>query len=860
MSVPPRILLILLLFAPVAPGARAEPILEAFNGPTVALRPISSGAGFRLQQHRRDRSGEGGKGAETVQFRCDNGYAVLFAYDTPPLAVLEELSVRVHLRASAPGARVGVRVSLPRTLDPRTKKPLETIALADGPVTPAAGWVWLELRGAPKVLAAQARTLRVGNAQLKIDTRGAQATAVVVSVPGSAAGSTFSIDQIEVQGAEPASGVQGAQPGSTQQALQPVQANDVRSLATGGIVVNGRPLHLRVWVHQGESLQRIAGLGFNAVAMRSPPVNYDLEDAQRLGLWLLCPAPPDIAQRGAELRYSRVLAWWIDGTSAELTDDQIEAEVAQLRAADTVLRRPILVDQHGHRHQRTADLVVVDAQQISAGPAASAGRLMRVRVTEPERLLAQRAAMATRQTLSPWRNERELGSEIVTALRGGSVGLWFEGSFELTKAPAAARAADGLAMVNRKLELLGPWLVADRPTLLPGGALSWRRERSQLVLDPEALTGASTIDPLALARDGASAAVRAYRVSLAGVESIDSASSSSPPRQGDMLLLTEDPRDAMHMGQKLRADCESTAEIATRLAVDALARLERLKKDLGSAAGSAELDAVKKRIGEAKTLASTGDPAGALGAAEQARAALNAELKRISPAPSAFQSCPLVGDDDLIPDLVRLGGLLSSLPRGPNLLEAGDFEDLDACRAAGWKCQLPQSGATGDSESRVDVARVDPVHGAGLLRIKGSAWGGDATRVESPPLATRPGEVIEIVGWVRYEPGPGGSLRVIDSLGGEPLAVEIERATPWRAFHILRSGTGAALSVAFEIQGQGVAGIDAVMVRQVLTPGKAPTPTSPGQTLPFQSLPSQALRRAPARPTTQAVRAMPGAN
>ena len=48
----------------------------------------------------------------------------------------------------------------------------------------------------------------------------------------------------------------------------------------------------RVIEHNGESLEWLQSLGFNAVQLHAPATPIQLREAERLGLWLVAPPPP----------------------------------------------------------------------------------------------------------------------------------------------------------------------------------------------------------------------------------------------------------------------------------------------------------------------------------------------------------------------------------------------------------------------------------------------------------------------------------------------------------------------------------------------------------------------------------------
>ncbi len=89
--------------------------------------------------------------------------------------------------------------------------------------------------------------------------------------------------------------------------------------------------------------------------------------------------------------------------------------------------------------------------------------------------------------------------------------------------------------------------------------------------------------------------------------------------------------------------------------------------------------------------------------------------------------------------------------------------------------------------------------------------------ITSPPVRATAGEVVEVSGWVRVQQRIAGSidgLEIIDSLGGQELALRLDDTADWQPFRMIRSVADTTdFTVTFALNGVGVACVDSVMVR-----------------------------------------------
>ncbi len=158
----------------------------------------------------------------------------------------------------------------------------------------------------------------------------------------------------------------------------------------------------------------------------------------------------------------------------------------------------------------------------------------------------------------------------------------------------------------------------------------------------------------------------------------------------------------------------------------------------------------------------------------------------------------------------------------PNLLPAGDFENLGHLRGYGWQnISLVSESVHGS----VELSPLTPHGGTACLRLRAAATDPrdqpaalelPPVKIVSPPIPVRSGQLVRIHGWIRV-PQPIKSsqdgLLVYDSLAGIQLAERIAVADTWREFALYRAApVDGDVSITFALTGIGEAHIDDVTI------------------------------------------------
>ena len=270
-------------------------------------------------------------------------------------------------------------------------------------------------------------------------------------------------------------------------------------LAESILTVDGRPMLPRVVQHCGEPLEVLKKIGFNAVWLRRLPSPEILQEADRLGLWLICPPPrpalsgpanephvgtpeasasvPALADIGPE--FDCVLAWDLGDGLTEADLDATQRWADQVRAADRRVNRPLIcrpqTDLRGY--SRLANLLLIDRRPLGTSLEmakwatwvrqqpllASLGTPIWTTVqTQPNEAMRQQLALIEPGYAPPLAvSPDQIRLLAYTAVASGSRGLVFASDTRLDAPdPDTRQRAMTLELLNLELDRIEPWAAA----------------------------------------------------------------------------------------------------------------------------------------------------------------------------------------------------------------------------------------------------------------------------------------------------------------------------------------------------------------------------------------------------------------
>jgi hypothetical protein len=371
-------------------------------------------------------------------------------------------------------------------------------------------WQQLRLADMSLLLARQVRALRMQPGGASIDEREAYVDAIRLNIYGGQGVTNVWIDDLDIAGyvnptvaptaavATPSprignmpTNITGANPFQQQSPANIAKRFNIK-LSVSVLSVDGRPIFPRAIEYQGEPLLKLKELGFNAVWFKFPPPPDILEEADRLGLWLICPPPRPLRTDGTEdpegtiqpisPAFDRVLLW---NLGYNLTVDQLPGArrwADQLRIADRRVARPLICkplgDLRSFSQVGTNDMtLLVDRRPLGSSMelkdygtwvsrqpwvALPGTPLWTTVQNQPnEALRAQLAALDPNTAPPACVSYEQMKLLAYTSIAAGSRGLMFPSSSRLdAEDPETRRRAMSLELLNLELALIEPWAAA----------------------------------------------------------------------------------------------------------------------------------------------------------------------------------------------------------------------------------------------------------------------------------------------------------------------------------------------------------------------------------------------------------------
>lgn len=636
--------------------------------------------------------------------------------------------------------------------------------------------------------------------------------------------------------------------------------------------IRGRPFFPRALEYQGEPLELIRRLGFNTLWIRGPVDKSFLAEARRYGLWLIL-RPEELfladlnsgASRTIGSEYDGVLAWdlGVQTTPWEAEDLLHRAEL--LRSLESLPTRPIFSEPLTNllKASRAVDALLAGrsvcfselelpeyATWLRSRPLlARPGTPLWVTVqTQPDGLVFQqwRAAGALGEQLDRVPAE-QIRLLTYLSLTAGAKALLFRSRSSLAQEDQATQERRlALELMNRELEWIEPFLAGGQFLTLVSsnlpevvGAL-FRAERARLLVPLWLGRGTQFVPGQAAAQEvtfiipGVPESNTAYLLLPGALEPLNTERVAGGMRltlrefgPTSLVAITQDPVVLAYLMDRAKTAGPRMVQLQRELANITFRNLRAVHEKLirtGPFIPQAEswFRLATEELASADRAINVGDDAAAFRHIHRALRPLflirRIDWENAIPAQESVVTWPLATCFDTLPWLNMWQERLASANWSANQLATGDFEAIEVTAASGWEpFQHPVEGVIARADVTPSAARSGRM--GLLLSARASQAGQENAMLESPPLWIRspavnvqPGDWLRIEGWVfipRRITGSVDGLMVVDSLGGDTLALRISETVGWRRFRIFRRVTNeTAVRVTFVLTGLGEACLD----------------------------------------------------
>jgi hypothetical protein len=837
--------------------------------------------------------------ATRVDMNCGFGTKILLTSPVTPSHMIAELRPSVWVNGHRDGLQLYARVVLPATSDPNEEGPMTV--LLPGPVSGrSTHWQKLdfaELSATLPDLLEQAVWRLRARYKVPVDISGAYVDSLVLNVYTGPGAATVWIDDIELSGSVPVHQAPSQDSGPLQPAgnkareysVRPVSWNQVdasqdrrpslTACNSNVLEVRGQPFFVRMIQHRGEPFEMLRQLGFNTIELEEPATFQQLQQAERLDMWIVCPPPNSLTSNPVGPDFDRVLAWTLDSRRWLNDLDPLKTTAQELRSADFRDGRPLVAFSATHMRDlaRIADIIGTGLEPIGGSFVLSqysdwlrqrttlAGRNMPFWAdvqTEIPRAIGQHSS-AIAMTIPPLPIElAQMRFMAYEAIASGARGLRFTSRSRLDAGdPVALLRRTTLQWLNTHLRHLEPWVsggsVVNREKSNDGSRelTTLATQQARLVLvqrtshQEQWTAGDAPIEPFRFTDATMGTSQQPYHLSGNGLMLLDSGRSIAGSEitiedcgSLEAVLITDDPRVINRIAETwLVAGDQSLVELyrdITRqwLVIGQLINEQLARMGQGNATASGLLNDANNSLLQAGSLLGNGSSMSAwrslLQADQQLAAARREILQNTRGRFNSSVASPLLSHLSLVPVHFDLASRIDPVRWQPNGLAGGEFEDLGQMMASDWQ---NNRASIEELETHVELSRSSPVRGKSSLLMKVNPVAGKADEgivdrpalwIRSAKVPVRAGQLVRIHGWVNISQplrGTTEGLRIVDSIGGLDLAERITMTrNGWQEFTLYRCpADDTELTITFEMTGVGQAMIDEVEVNLLDLPGSS---------------------------------------
>lgn len=839
-------------------------------------------------------SGIGGSGCESITIDAGRGTQALLEYRIEPTRVIDELTARVFIKSSKAGQTIGLRVRFPLVIDPATGQSV-SVTILGAKYREAGQWQMLGVGAIEKQLRLKSYALR---RQYGTEANFGEAfvDAVVINAYTGPGDTTLLIDNLSIDSMVSVSSMRefADRRGSTGPGQLATERFDTGSITQAKRAQTSRSYNSpfvsgKVWKilqHQGEPLQWVKTLGFDAVLLSRSADQAILSEAMRAGVAIF--APPPTAPDPTLTPFLEPLAGYYIGTSLAAGNLSSASDLSKLISRwPTAWQRPLVVApaESFRQYGEIVDALVHDLPPPIRGLAGPeeievlrdrltrSGRtqidVVGVQTDVPESLKRQLDAI-TASIGAPRSEDLHWHSVLLQVARSMELSpraILFRSSRSLTSGTSEAQHRSmALSYVNRYIDSIAPLAsVGVAESRLPTIGPPYHNSRlsfpgGQLLI----LTTNAQRHGMALAGDGDTLRISlspsdstkiAWRLTHFTAERMSVETSSSgvhleiiSPDVVETLLLSDDPALGGRIAKSLQPLANQASADRWQLTREATQRVQddwRVATSARIVAPSPSaldmLRAAQSTLRDAEPMFRGGDAGSTLRMSRRADAWTMKARWQLASALSNSNGSGFVAS---CPPLLASGGSAAQIMWWPlmaetgwsdNLLIGGALDSKDLLGEAGWSVgKRPDIEA--NVQSNVTIAHSSQAEGTGCLvanvttthgeQLPGG-YAGTMLQIRSPAVRFAAKTPIRIDAKVKTLGfgGPDQGVLIYENVAGPELGVLV-RATPqWQDVTLYRQTISEdEVNVIFELIGTGEVAIDDIRVRAWTAKSAEPLP------------------------------------
>ncbi len=848
-----------------AQDANAQ-VSDSFDEPQPKFRLWQSDARAQLSPSRKTEPG-----VEIIETSFSTGSKVFLIYPIEPCAIIDDLNASIRILSAQSGLRIGFRVVFPRSAHAATQDPI-TEVLFGTPSEGAGRWSNSRISHVANQLDDRIRYLRTKFGP-NVNLQDAYIDAVVLSVYSEPGTIKLKVDDLLVEGMVAPTSI-----GTN----ETVPIDDTRHPSTLPVQEQLRILQNTVprWIlHQGESLDYLKLLGFNAIITNNPNDPLVIQQAARSQMGVIA-RPPDLVpteNRANELRH--VQGWLIGMTRDQSHLEQTRKLVNKLSHFPLLLARPTFseaMEMYGP-YSRLSDALAVpipiSTRVRSASEAATimqsnfrglSGRSIPLAsiVTQMPDEWAQQKAIASKAL------GRDLGSQVdydllqvrlqfYRSMMQGARGFIFRSGSPLDSAdPTALVRSQGYAGINREIELFLPWIQAGQ-SAWQNVATDSQNHTAMVIETPKSQLAiivasgpmdqicamAPTTDRIRITLPVSGQGRSVFRITHGELERLQGELTPNGllvtidrPSIIEQIVTAADPMPIAYLREMLLRLGPSFVESRIDITQQVLEIGQRTLVSQEIPGNDARWDEIRRADSlyrESTQYLRRSNLPQASKASDQAMLAAQRVVRGswddAASQFGSFQSSPFLASPLSLSLHWEFHRLLSGRSWQSIPVPGVPFQDTARFHQSQWQVdrRLNESiesvctiGANGPDGRPALELTTKPLNNQPIP----SGYGGAVMRVSSPPIIAPAGAMVHIQGLVRISSPTGetqSGLLVCDSIGGESLGQLISSADAsqyeWRRFTLVRFVTNErSMMVHFETRGEMRATISSLIAEMII--------------------------------------------